>query len=308
LTTVPSADTSGDELASGVGPGVVLLDKPAERSSFSALGAVKRRLGSRKVGHTGTLDPFATGLMVVLIGAATKAAVLFSGMPKRYRAVFAFGQETDTLDLTGTVQRTAQAPSRDALRDACSAWVGSFEQTPPAFSAVHVDGKRSYQLARAGVAVAPKSRRVVISELELLDYRDGAAVLDVACSAGTYVRALARDIGRQLGSAAHVRELRRTEVGPFLVEESVRSDEYDGRVLPLLDALSRMESVARVAVPAELIGRISHGGAVDRDLRLEDVSAEEVLLHHEGQALALLRREGDAFRYRAVLAQRSGSG
>lgn len=294
-------------------PGVVLIDKPESVSSFAALGRVKRMLQTRKVGHTGTLDPFATGLMVALVGSATKAAPLFSGLTKRYRAVFSFGTETDTLDPTGEPTRNASPPSIDALREACGQWIGAVEQIPPEYSAVHIDGKRSYELARSGTPVTPKPRSVEITELTLLDYTDGEATVEVACSAGTYIRALARDIGRMVGSAAHVKELRRTTVGPFSVEEAVSSDRYDGQLLRLTNALVRLDSVTAVAVSPALAARVAHGGSIERDIDLAGVQASELLLHVDGAAVALVRRENGTLRYRAVLgaastgAQESGA-
>lgn len=290
----------GANVRSYVAPAVILLDKTAELSSFAALGAVKRTLGTRKVGHTGTLDPFATGLIVALVGKATKCAPLFSSLSKRYLAQFAFGEETDTLDPTGEVVRTAPPPGSDALRTSLREWVGDREQTPPAYSAVHVDGRRAYELARAGVVVQPKPRTVSFMELNLSEYRDNVATVEILCSSGTYVRSLARDIGRALGSAAHVRELRRLAVGPFEVAEVPAGEGF--RELSLLDALGRLSTVSLVAVEAREARMVRSGGALAHVLRGAELAPGEYVLHHQREPLAIVTSSDRGVCYRSVLA------
>lgn len=288
----------------------MLLDKVPGITSFSALSAVKRVAGTRKVGHTGTLDPFATGLLVALVGSATRTARYFNGLPKRYAATFAFGSETDTDDLTGETTGQAPLPAREPVLAALDVFRGEIEQLPPDYSAVHVQGRRAHELARAGRTPELATRRVTVHRLEItraIETDGGLASLevDISCSAGTYVRAIARDLGRAVASAAHVTALRRTAVGPFDVAQAVPPEELElprhlhdlAEMLPLLEDLQRVEVPEAVARAASLGGRLRPGdlgveGAVDRRL---------LVLAHEGRAVAIVSVEGDSVGYDMVI-------
>lgn len=226
--------------------GLLLVDKPAGVSSHDVVNAARRAVGERRIGHAGTLDPFATGLLVLLVGRATRLLPHIPDEPKVYDARIAFGAETDTEDLLGQVVREAPPPSRAALLAALPQFVGELEQVPPAFSAKRVGGKRAYDLARAGKDVALKPVRITVHRWELLsadedaDGRVVSAELRITCGGGTYVRSLARDLARALGSAAHLSALRRVSTGPFHVADAVSlQDLRDGRpaLRPALDAL-----------------------------------------------------------------------
>lgn len=226
--------------------GLLLVDKPAGVSSHDVVNAARRAVGERRIGHAGTLDPFATGLLVLLVGRATRLLPHIPDEPKVYDARIAFGAETDTEDLLGQVVREALPPSRAALLAALPQFVGELEQVPPAFSAKRVGGKRAYDLARAGKDVALKPVRITVHRWELLsadedaDGRVVSAELRITCGGGTYVRSLARDLARALGSAAHLSALRRVSTGPFHVADAVSlQDLRDGRpaLRPALDAL-----------------------------------------------------------------------
>lgn len=226
--------------------GLLLVDKPAGVSSHDVVNAARRAVGERRIGHAGTLDPFATGLLVLLVGRATRLLPHIPDEPKVYEARIAFGAETDTEDLLGQVVREALPPSRAALLAALPQFVGELEQVPPAFSAKRVGGKRAYDLARAGKDVALKPVRITVHRWELLsadedaDGRVVSAELRITCGGGTYVRSLARDLARALGSAAHLSALRRVSTGPFQVADAVSlQDLRDGRpaLRPALDAL-----------------------------------------------------------------------
>jgi tRNA pseudouridine55 synthase len=199
--------------------GVLLLDKPVGLSSTHALSRAKRTLDARKAGHTGTLDPFATGLLVCCMGRATKISGHMLNADKRYVATMQFGQETDSGDLTGNV--VGQAPegfngvSADQLEQALVPFRGDIEQVPPMYSALKRDGKPLYEYARKGIELDRPARQVRIHELVLLQCNGDKAVIEVHCSKGTYIRTLAQDIGRALGCFAHLTALRRTRVGPF---------------------------------------------------------------------------------------------
>lgn len=205
--------------------GVLLLDKPEGLSSNHALQRARRTLDARKAGHTGTLDPFATGLLVCCLGRATKICGTMLEADKCYEATLRFGEETDSGDLTGHV--TARAPegftgvARDSLLEVLTGFRGEIEQIPPMYSALKRDGKPLYEYARQGIELERPPRRVNIHRLELIEFDGMQARLLVDCSKGTYIRTLAQDIGRKLGGFAHLVALRRTRVGPFDIDDAV---------------------------------------------------------------------------------------
>jgi tRNA pseudouridine55 synthase len=200
---------------------MVLLRKPAGLTSFEALGAIKRALGTGKVGHTGTLDKFAQGLLVALSGRALKLSPWFSRCDKRYHGTIRFGVETDTLDPEGDPVAEGAPPSREAVEAVLPQFTGSIMQAPPVYSAIHVNGKRASALARAGEAPEMKLRPVHIYRLELRSWDPPFAEIFVHCSGGTYIRSLARDIAGAAGSRAHLAALLRTGIAGFELEEAV---------------------------------------------------------------------------------------
>jgi tRNA pseudouridine55 synthase len=228
--------------------GALILDKPEGLTSHDVVAAVRRVLPRRtKVGHTGTLDPFATGVLPIVVGRATRLARFLTGCDKRYRAVVAFGTATATCDRTGDVVETAddaalRGLTGDAIAVTLEGFVGTHPQVPPAFSAKKVDGERAYERARRGDVTPPPAVAVTAHALSLVGYDETTrqATIDVHCGAGYYVRALARDLGARLGVPAHVHALRRTAVGPF--------DEQDARPL---DAL--LAEAAEGTLPARLV-------------------------------------------------------
>lgn len=205
--------------------GVLLLDKPEGLSSNHALQRSKRALNARKAGHTGTLDPFATGLLVCCLGRATKLAGQLLDSDKGYRATVSFGVETDSGDLTGQVVSTAaddfSGVTADALHAVLPEFLGDIEQIPPMHSALKRDGKPLYKYAREGITLERPPRSVTIHHLNVLSVSPTEAVIDVLCSKGTYIRTLAQDIGRRLGCGAHLSALRRTHVGPFHIDQAI---------------------------------------------------------------------------------------
>jgi tRNA pseudouridine55 synthase len=225
--------------------GVLLVDKPAGVTSHDVVNAARRALGERRIGHGGTLDPFATGLLVLLVGRATRLLPHVTGDPKVYEATIRFGAETDTEDVGGAIVREAPLPRRAALEGAIPALTGEIDQVPPAYSAKRVAGRRAYDLARAGVEVELAPARVRVDAWDLLAWRgadDAVAECDVrvTCGGGTYIRSLARDLGRLAGSAAHLSALRRTHSGAFDVAEAVSLDALragGATVRPALDAV-----------------------------------------------------------------------
>jgi tRNA pseudouridine55 synthase len=231
---------------SSLGPGldgILVIDKPIGPTSHDVVGLVRRLAATRRVGHGGTLDPFATGVLPVFLGKATRVVEFHLGDRKAYRATVCFGATSTTDDLEGemTLAR-GPAPTEDAVLAALPGFTGPIRQRPPAFSAIKVGGRRAYAMARAGETVELAERDVVIDRLELVSW-DGSeperpiAVLDVACSAGTYIRALARDLGETLGSAAYLGALRRTAAGSFLEGDAVALDAIREAAAPGPDGL-----------------------------------------------------------------------
>lgn len=210
--------------------GWVLLDKPVGLGSTQALNRVRRLFDAQKGGHAGTLDPLASGLLPLGLGEATKVITRITDAGKRYAFTIRWGAERDTDDAEGTVVATSQArPSRAALQAALAKYVGDIEQVPPRYSAVKVDGARAYALAREGEVVELAARVVHIARLDIVAFADGAdeARMVMDCGKGTYVRSLARDLGRDLGCFGHVSALRRTRVGPFDVEQAISLDKLE---------------------------------------------------------------------------------
>jgi len=201
--------------------GLILLDKPPGITSFSALTPLKGKLETRRIGHAGTLDKFATGLLVVLVGRYTRLADLFSGLDKCYQATIVLGRSTDTLDPEGQTVEEGPVPDLAAIRNAVRELTGTIDQQPPAYSAVHVNGKRAYRIARAGSEPRVATRRITVHRFDILSYRSPELEVIVDCSKGTYIRALARDLGKLAGSCGYVQSLRRTRVGPYTVNEAV---------------------------------------------------------------------------------------
>jgi len=236
--------------------GLLIIDKPEALTSHDVVARVRRALRTKRVGHTGTLDPFATGVLVILVGKATRLAQFLDKDEKEYEAVIQFGYETDTGDRTG--MRTVESGIQDEdiaelLRTANWEAVfdnfrGDIEQIPPMYSAKKQAGKKLYELARQGKAVERKPVQVTIKELELIGeeqirIQHSAIRIRVVCSAGTYIRTLAEDIGRRMGIGAHLAELRRTRAGKFTIDQSMSLDSLDPSttsLIPVEDAVSRL--------------------------------------------------------------------
>ena len=194
----------------------IVMAKKEGETSFQSLRAVKQAYKGSKVGHCGTLDKFASGIMLVLTGEATRLNPIFSGFDKSYRALIKLGEETDTLDPEGEVIRKSEKiPTREEIEEILPSFIGPQKQLPPVYSAIHVNGKRAYREARAGRSVDMPERDIVVYSLSMLGYEDGMLGIDVSVSKGTYIRALARDIAGSLGSAGHLVKLERYRVGPF---------------------------------------------------------------------------------------------
>lgn len=234
-----------------------MLDKPPGMSSAAVVDHVKKRLGVRRAGHGGTLDPMATGVLPICLGEATKLASYLLAEDKEYVAEAVLGVETDTLDRTGTVTATRPVEvSRAAVVAALAARLGEHDQVPPMYSAIKQDGVRLYHRARAGEDVERAPRRIRIDRLELVAFEPPRVTLAIACSKGTYVRSLVADLGRELGCGAHLAELRRTRCGSFAIADAHRLDHLDGFRLVGMVAATRLPIVV---TPAELTAKVRSG-------------------------------------------------
>jgi len=206
--------------------GIILIDKNEGETSFDIVKRLRKIVGLKKVGHAGTLDPFATGLLITLLGQGTKLSSYLMAGEKRYLASIRLGIETDTLDPTGCVVRTETVPNLKAeeVEENILNFVGEIEQVVPAFSAVNIKGKRAYRWARAGIEVELPKKVVMIRSVEIISIEMPVITIEVVCSGGTYIRSLAADIGNRLGSVAHLSSLRRLSSGPFHVRDAINSE------------------------------------------------------------------------------------
>jgi tRNA pseudouridine55 synthase len=258
--------------------GVLLRAKPAGVTSHDVVAEVRRSMPRKtKVGHAGTLDPFATGLLLILVGRATRAQRFLMGLPKTYRAVARLGWTSTTGDRDGELVETARIPESLEIP------VGEQLQTPPAYSAVRVRGRRAYELARAGETPELEARPITVYRADLLWQHEGRACFEIECSSGTYVRSLVTDLGD-----AYCEELERTAIGEFRVE-----DAGDDRIVPLRDALAFMPERILSAQEAVAVG---HGK------RIEGEAAGHVRLSHEGELVAIGRAEDGEVRPVVVFA------
>ena len=283
--------------------GWVILDKPVGLGSTPAVSRVRRLFGAQKAGHGGTLDPLASGVLPIALGEATKTVPFVMDGRKEYRFTLRFGQARSTEDAEGEVTATSDArPSDAAIRCALAAFVGEVEQVPPAFSALKVDGKRAYDLARAGQPVALKPRRVLIERLELLGRPDtDHADFVVSCGKGTYIRSLGRDLALSLGTVGYLSALRRTAVGPFREEAAISLPKLEalGHIPALLGALApvatALDDIPALALTEAQADRLRQGQPV---LLTRDAPPSGALLRAESgsRLVALVRSDGTSLK------------
>ncbi len=290
--------------------GWLVIDKPRGLTSNAVVGRVRRATGAAKVGHGGTLDPLATGILPLALGEATKTVSYAMNGKKVYVFTVRWGEETDSDDSEGAVTETSDVrPTEKDIRENLKFFTGEIEQVPPVFSAIKVAGRRAYDLARNKEPVDLAPRKVQIETIELLDLPDkDHAVFEVACGKGTYVRSIARDLARKLGAFGHVSALRRTRVGPFGEDRAISLDKLDGlgHSAPLADLLlpveTALDDIPALALTEEEARRLHHGQGVSA-LRvvsrspLENISQGAVVCAMaEGKPVALARIEGGEIR------------
>lgn len=257
--------------------GLLNVCKPPGPTSHDVVAGVRRQLGRRvKVGHAGTLDPFAEGVLVLCVGPATRLAEYVQARPKRYRAVVRLGATSTTLDPEGEITPApgAPAPTADDVREALARFVGTIEQVPPAHSAVHVAGRRAYELARAGRPVELPPRTVTIHSIDLLRCEHARVEIDVCCGSGTYLRALARDVAAALGTAGYCERLTRTAIGDFRIADAIPPDRLD----PVRDLLAPLLAVSHLP-------QVTIGDAQREDLRNGRPWASPEILDSEAVAI-----------------------
>lgn len=245
--------------------GLLVINKPRGLTSRQVVDQVEQWFPGHRVGHAGTLDPLATGVLLVAIGPATRLIEYAQEMPKTYRSVFRLGVVSDTDDADGRIQEVANAPvpSRKAVTDALGRFVGEIEQIPPAYSAVHHEGRRAYEAARRGGSVPLSPRRVVVYDIRLMSFEYPRLQVEIECGKGTYIRSLARDIGQVLGCGAIVEELERRRIGPFRIEDalplSASQTEAEAALRPATEALS---GLPQLRLPDADFARLCQGQAV----------------------------------------------
>lgn len=292
--------------------GIILLDKPAGQTSFQSLGFLKHSLGTGRIGHAGTLDKFAEGLLIVLAGRMTRLCPFATSLDKEYLAVFTFGRGTDTLDPEGKVTGDGPVPSREDIQAALPEFRGVLSQVPPAFSAVHVNGRRASDVARTGEAVRLQPRTVRIDRLDMLEYRPPEVGFRISCSKGTYIRSLARDIALRLGTCAHVSKLRRIRIGGFSVDDAKSPDAFD----PVRDILSPavffkvVPELGRVAVKQEWTLSVSRGIRLDSVLFEESPAGEGTfgVFSPDQRLIAVIEKSRSGMKYLAAFPEAGSPG
>ena len=305
--------------------GWVILDKPVGMGSTEAVSKVKWLFQAEKAGHAGTLDPLASGMLPIALGEATKTVPYVQDGAKVYRFTIAWGEERSTDDLEGPVTKTSDLrPTEAAIRALLPKYTGVIMQTPPQFSAIKISGERAYDLARSGENVEIPEREVEIGRFDLIEMRpDGSTVFEIECGKGTYVRSLARDMGRDLGCFGHIAELRRVEVDPFTAEDFVTVAELEaarfgeagqaaweeaGKPLPdfeaidglLVDTGAALECLPQVAISDEAANRIRLGNPIVIRGRDAPVEAEEACATVRGRLVAIGAIEAGMFKPKRV--------
>ena len=272
--------------------GVLVVDKPVGLTSHDVVQIIRNGTNIRRAGHTGTLDPRASGVLVVLLGPAVRLSEYVSASDKRYQAVLRLGTRTDTYDAEGTVLESSPVNiTEEQFKESLSKFVGEIEQVPPPYSAIKVQGRRSYDLARSGEEVELAPRKINVYNLELLEWASPEAVIDVYCSSGTYVRSLAHDVGEDLGCGAHLIGLRRTKSGRFSLRDAVPlsklRDAFDKGnwyqyLIPAAEALSEWPAVE---LTSQEVDAIRHGNRIPADA---SVGSQARGVSEQGELVALM--------------------
>lgn len=287
--------------------GLLVVDKPAGWTSHDVVAKLRGVCGQRRIGHAGTLDPDATGVLLVGLGRVTRLLRFLSDSTKAYRGVVAFGVATDTLDAGGAVlERRPMPVTRDEVERAVRRFVGDLQQVPPMVSALKVGGRRLHQLARAGEEVERAPRAVRVDRFDVEDFEPGPypqVTVLVECSSGTYVRSLALDLGRALGGPAHLASLRRLRVGPFGLDEAAPLDDLVGDPWPrVLSPAAAMRGLARVEVDRQTAEAVAHGSVFPESALRAEGAGPFAVVDADGALLAVYERRGVALKPAVVVA------
>ncbi|MCX7787753.1 MAG: tRNA pseudouridine(55) synthase TruB [Spirochaetes bacterium] len=286
--------------------GILLLHKPQGITSFEVLQFVKRHFHTLRVGHTGTLDRFASGLLVAVVGTYTKLADLIQELEKEYKGVIEFGRETDTLDPEGVVVAHGPVPTLEDIKTQIPSFTGVILQSPPAYSAVHVAGERAYRMARRGLLVDLPPRYIKIQSLHIENYRAPFLTLRVVCSKGTYIRALARDLGRKCGSVAYLKDLIRLRIGPLQLRDAVLPSELGKK-----DTIYQGVEILSLLFPGRVLPVAPSSGVLQgkplHPSLWKNVQFQEgpyVLTSPEGKLLGAVQYQAGTLSYRFVVSQK----
>jgi len=281
--------------------GVLVIDKPVGMTSHDVVQIVRKGTNIRRAGHTGTLDPRASGVLVVLIGPAVRLSEYVSASDKRYQGIIRLGSRTDTYDAEGTITDTSPVDiSEEQFESALEQFIGEIEQVPPPYSAVKIKGKKAYELARKGEEVDLEPRTITVHSLELLEWAPPEAVVDIYCSSGTYVRSLAHDLGNALGCGAHLIGLRRTKSGRFTLRDAVPlsklKEAFDQGtwyqyLIPAAEALSEWPALE---LDDEQLDTVRHGHRIPAETKLGNMVRG---VSAQGELVALLSYEADTNEY-----------
>lgn len=280
--------------ASPITDGLLIVDKPTGWTSHDVVGKLRRIVGQRRIGHAGTLDPGATGVLVVALGRATRLMRFATELPKSYDGEVVLGTTTTTLDNEGEVTATFDmtGTTLGEVQAAAAEFVGAIEQIPPMVSAIKIGGKRLHQLAREGIEVERKPRPVTVYGLEVESTEEvGVFRMKVDCSAGTYIRTLADDIGRALGGGAHLRNLRRVGIGSFTVDQAVTLEQLENDWRPhLLPPVAMVRHFNTISADEDVAVAISHGKALSPSLFADDQPGPWTVIDRSGHLLAVYER------------------
>ena len=272
--------------------GILLIDKEVNYSSFQAINKAKRLIKADKVGHSGTLDPFATGLLVVTVNKATKVNQFIETQDKEYIATLKLGVKTSTLDLEGEVLATKEVPSlnEELIINALNKFKGKIKQIPPMFSALKVNGQKLYDLARQGIEIERKEREVEIFNIELISFNEDEIKFKVHCSKGTYIRTLGESISEELNTYGHLIQLRRTRVGNFKVEDAYKLDELDNfKLFPIKDALTHYP---KIQLNDDEITKIKNG----LKFKFNTNEDEILIIDKNDEPIAIYEKDGNIYR------------
>jgi tRNA pseudouridine55 synthase len=273
--------------------GVVLVNKPIGITSFAAVKKVSKQLQAKKVGHCGTLDPFASGLLIVTLNNATKIARFIESQNKEYVATLVLGIKTDSGDNTGKVIKRLKPPKFEVLQlnDVIKSFIGKQNQIPPMHSAIKVNGQKLYELARKGKTIDRQPRPIEIYDIKLIKYRGNTLTFKVSCTKGTYIRTLAEDLAKRLGCVGHLKNLERTAIGDFLLADAKNIDKLTviDDIIPIAQAL---KSMSKYIVSTDELSLVNNGAALVIDQEEEYV----LVINQESTPLAIYQKDGELYR------------